>query len=183
MNTKMTANAKMRMNTKMLVVSAMLTAVLFAGQVGMQFLPNIEIVTLLIILYTRIYGKRVFAIIYAFVLLEGLFYGFGIWWVSYLYIWSIFALIVLLIKSHSVILWSMVSGIFGLCFGFLCALPYFVTGGIGAGLAYWGAGLYFDLLHCAGNVLLCAVLYHPLLRILSFLAMETGRSMGEKRQS
>ena len=39
----------------------------------MQFLPNIEIVTLLIILYTRTFGKRVFAIIYAFVMLEGLF--------------------------------------------------------------------------------------------------------------
>ena len=74
----------MRMNTKMLVISSMLTALLFAGQVGMQFLPNIEIVTLLIILYTRTFGKRVFAVIYAFVMLEGLFYGFGIWWVRYL---------------------------------------------------------------------------------------------------
>lgn len=162
----------------MLVVSSMLTAVLFAGQVGMQFLPNIEIVTLLVILYTRIYGKRVFAIIYAFVLLEGLFYGFGIWWISYLYIWSIFALAALLIKSDSVILWSMISGIFGLSFGFLCAVPYFVTGGPGAGLAYWGAGLYFDLLHCGGNVLLCAVLYRPLYKALSFLAVEERKTMG-----
>lgn len=167
----------MRMNTKMLVVSSMLTALLFAGQVGMQFLPNIEIVTLLIILYTRTFGKRVFAIIYAFVMLEGLFYGFGIWWVSYLYIWSIFALVVLLIKSDSVILWSMISGIFGLCFGFLCAIPYFVTDGPGAGVAYWGAGLYFDLLHCAGNVLLCAVLYRPLYRVLSLLMAETQRTV------
>lgn len=165
------------MNTKKLVVSAMLTAILFAGQVGMQFLPNIEIVTLLIILYTRTFKKWVFAIIYAFVMLEGLFYGFGIWWVSYLYIWSIFALIALLIKSDSVILWSMISGIFGLCFGFLCAVPYFIAGGMGAGLAYWGAGLYFDLLHCGGNVLLCAVLYRPLYRVLSLLAAETRRTV------
>lgn len=57
-------------------------------------------------------------------------------WVSYLYIWSIFAVVVLLIKSDSVILWSLLSGIFGLCFGFLCAVPYFVTGGAGGG----GAG-------------------------------------------
>ena len=57
---------------------AMLTAILFLGQVCMAFLPNIEVVTLLVILYTQVYKKKVFFIIYAFALLEGVFYGFGI---------------------------------------------------------------------------------------------------------
>ncbi len=44
-------------------------------------------------------------------------------------------------------------------------------------MAYWGAGLYFDLLHCAGNVLLCAVLYRPLYRVLSLLMAETQKAV------
>lgn len=61
------------MKTRSLVIMAMLTAILFAGQVCMAAFPNIEIVTLLVILYTQVYRKRVFFIIYAFALLEGVF--------------------------------------------------------------------------------------------------------------
>lgn len=63
-----------------------LTAVVFAAQVVMGFLPNIELVTLLFILYTLVLGKKVFLIIYVFVFLEGFFYGFGLWWINYLYV-------------------------------------------------------------------------------------------------
>ena len=50
-----------------------LTAVVFVAQVAMGFLPNIELVTLLFILYTLAFGKKVFLMIYVFVLLEGIF--------------------------------------------------------------------------------------------------------------
>lgn len=62
-----------------IVSMGMMTAILFAAQVLMGFLPNIEIVSLLIVLYAMVYGKKVFFIIYTFVLLEGLFYGFGLY--------------------------------------------------------------------------------------------------------
>ena len=48
------------MKTRSLVIMAMLTAILFLGQVCMAFLPNIEVVTLLVILYTQVYKKKVF---------------------------------------------------------------------------------------------------------------------------
>ncbi|QBE95813.1 hypothetical protein PMF13cell1_01337 [Blautia producta] len=157
------------MKTRSLVIMAMLTAILFLGQVCMAFLPNIEVVTLLVILYTQVYRKKVFFIIYAFALLEGVFYGFGLWWFNYLYVWSILALIVLLVRSESPLVWSMISGAYGLAFGFLCALPYFVSGGVGGGLAYWISGLHFDVLHCVGNVVVCLVLNKPLYYILKKL--------------
>ena len=76
-----------------IVVMGFLTAVVFAAQVVMGFLPNIELVTLLFILYTLVLGKKVFLIIYVFVFLEGFFYGFGLWWINYLYVWTIQAII------------------------------------------------------------------------------------------
>lgn len=155
------------MNTKELVIMAALTAVLFAGQVAMAFLPNIEITTLLVIVYTQIYRRKVFFIIYAFAFLEGLFYGFGVWWVSYLYIWSLLAVITLVFAHYQAItFWSIVSGFFGLSFGALCSIPYVISGGWAAGFGYWIAGIPYDVVHCAGNVVLCAVLYKPLLLLM-----------------
>lgn len=150
-----------------LATMGVLSAILLVGQLGMAFLPNIEPVTFLIIIYTLVYRKRVFAIIYTFVILEGLIFGFGIWWVSYLYIWSILAVLTLLLqKIDSAVLWAVIAGAFGLLFGALCSIPYLISGGIGAAFAYWSAGIPYDILHCAGNFTITLVLYHPVLHLL-----------------
>lgn len=150
-----------------IVTMGFLAAILLIGQVGMAFLPNIEPVSTLIILYTSTYKKHTFYIIYTFVLLEGILYGFGVWWVSYLYIWSILALITLALqKIDSALLWAVISGAFGLSFGALTAIPYLISGGSGAAFAYWTNGIPYDILHCCGNFVLTLILYKPLLPIL-----------------
>ena len=149
--------------TRQLTTMGVLTAVLFMGQVLMAFLPNIEIISLLIILYTLFFGRKVFWMIYGFVFLEGFLYGFGLWWFQYLYIWSILALVVLLLpRQTSAVFWSIVSGFFGLGFGTLCTLPYLIAGGPAAAFGYWVSGLGFDIAHCIGNVVLCLCLFKPL---------------------
>ena len=70
------------MKTREIVIYGILSAVLLAAQVSLGFLPNIEIVTLLILVYTFVFRKKVFFIIYIFVFLEGLIYGFGLWWIN-----------------------------------------------------------------------------------------------------
>lgn len=151
-----------------IVTMSALGAVLFVGQLGMSFLPNIEPVSALIIPYTLVYKRKVFPAIYVFVLLEGLSFGFGIWWISYLYIWSILALAVLLFrKMDSPILWAVLSGAFGLSFGALCAIPYLISGGPYAAFSYWSAGIPYDIAHCAGNFVLTLVLYKPILQLLN----------------
>lgn len=167
-----------KQNIRQLTILGLLTAILFLGQVFLAILPNIEMVSLLIILYTLTCRKKVFLIIYAFVLLEGFCYGFGMWWFSYLYIWSILALVVFLFRQNrSVFFWSILSGFFGLAFGALCALPYLIAGGIGAALAYWTSGLLFDVTHCIGNFVVCLVLFQPLHRLLEWLYGEHPTSL------
>ena len=97
METRKTLN---KVNTTELVSMALLSAILLIGQVGMSYLPNIEIVSLLVYIYTQIYRKKAFLIIYVFVFLEGCIYGFGLWWFGYLYIWSILALYVIFSKKQ-----------------------------------------------------------------------------------
>lgn len=169
MQTDQTVSGK----TYRLVIMAALSAILLIGQLGMAFLPNIEVVSTLIILYTLSYKKLVFPILYTFVLLEGVVFGFGIWWVSYLYIWSILALIVLALrKMDSALLWAVVSGAFGLSFWALCAIPYLISGGLYAAFSYWSAGIPYDILHCAGNFVLTLALYRPLSHLLKRLRRE-----------
>ena len=152
---------------KEIVIMGMMTAVAFASQIAMSFLPNIEIVTLLFILYTLVLGKKVFLVIYAFVLLEGIFYGFGLWWLNYLYIWAILAIVVLIFrKQESVWFWSVISGFYGLAYGALCAVIYLFIGGVNTAFAYWVSGLGFDVTHCVGNVVVCLILYKPLRYVL-----------------
>ena len=150
-----------------IVVMGVLTAVVFAAQVAMGFLPNIELVTLLFILYTLVLGKKVFLIIYVFVFLEGIFYGFGLWWVNYLYVWTVQSIVTLILrKQTSVFFWSILSGFYGISFGALCAIPYFFMGGLSSAFAYWVSGIAYDIPHCIGNIVICLLLFKPLYKVL-----------------
>ena len=149
------------------IVIAFLAAILVIVQVAFSFLPNIEFVSLLIILYTLVFEKRTVVIIYLFALLEGILYGFGVWWIMYLYVWTILYLLVRIFrKNNSLLLWAVLSGFFGLAFGMLCAVPYAVTGGIGAGIAWWISGIPFDILHGIGNFITVLIFFRPLQYIL-----------------
>lgn len=155
------------MKTRNLVVIAMMSALLFVVQVALSFIPNIELVTLLIIVYTLVIGKKTILAIYVFALLEGLFYGFGIWWIMYLYVWTVLYFVVRAFrKQEDVLVWSLVGGFFGLLFGTLCSIPYFFIGGIGAGVAWWVAGLPYDILHGIGNFIVIICLFKPIYSVV-----------------
>ncbi len=154
------------------MLSAMLSALLVVLQMAMAFLPNIEPVSLLVLVYALVLRRKVFYILFPFAVLEGLIFGFGLWWVSYLYVWPLWAWIVLRLDPHSGSwTWAVASGAFGLSFGALCALPY-LAGGPWAAVSYWLAGIPFDLLHCLGNFCLALVLAEPLRKLLDRLVTD-----------
>lgn len=148
---------------KDIILSGLLGALLLTVQVVLAPLPNVEMVSLLVALYALEFPRQTPGALAVFVLLEGLIYGFGLWWVMYLYVWPLLAVICRLFrKTDSVLFWAAVLGVFGLMFGALCAIPYAIAGGFAAGIAYWVSGVPFDLLHCGGNTALALVLFKPL---------------------
>lgn len=150
-----------------IVVAALMAAIMLISQVALAVLPNIELVSILIITGTIVFERKALLSIYIFALLEGLIYGFGIWWVNYLYVWTILYIIVRLLRSQrQPLFWAVISAIFGLSFGLLCAIPYAVVGGFYAGVANWVSGIIFDLLHCAGNFVVALVLFKPLYSVM-----------------
>ena len=79
----------MKLKTRELVLAAMLSALLIAAKQAMSFIPNFEPVTLLLILYTLHFPRMTPLIIYVFVAVQVLLYGFNVWVYMYLYIWII----------------------------------------------------------------------------------------------
>lgn len=162
---------------KDLVVIGLMVATIEVAKMTLAFLPNIELTSFLLILYTLTFGLKTLPAIPVFILIEGSVYGFSLWWLMYLYAWPLLVGLTLLMKKNtSVWFWSILSGLFGLFFGALCSIPYFFIGAFGAGgsiragliqqATWWVAGIPWDLVHCAGNFTLMLVLYHPIRRIL-----------------
>ena len=136
----------------------------------MSPLPNIEPVTLLVMLCALTFGRQAFYAIYVFVGLEFLLYGFGMWSISYLYIWLIPAAgAMLLRRTRSRWPFALFAAAFGLAFGALTAIAYLFVGGWAAAISYWTAGIAFDLIHCAGNFVITALLLPPLRTLLERL--------------
>jgi energy-coupling factor transport system substrate-specific component len=171
------------MKIKDTVIIGLLSSVLFAVQYILQGIPNIELVSLLILVYTCILKRKTLFIIAVFVLLEGFFYGFGIWFIGYLYVWFILYLIGRLIirktppLEQSSIIWALASGSFGLCFGAFFALISFLMGlqsggfqgGLNSAFGYWVSGLTFDIIHGIGNFIVALVLFKPVYKVLNRL--------------
>ena len=158
---------KKKIAAKELIVLSLFAAFMHVFQIALAFLPNIEVVSLLVILCTLIYGKKTLYPIYLFAVVQGLMYGFGIWWFMYLYVWTVlWAVVMLLPHTDSPILWAIVSGLFGFLFGLLCSIPYLFIGGLKMAIAYWIAGIPFDLVHGVGNAVVAMVLVRPLYRVL-----------------
>lgn len=160
------------MKAKDIVTIGALSAVLFLSQIAFAFLPNIELVSLLVIAYTLVLERKTLYIIYVFALCEGLYYGFGVWWLMYLYVWTVLYLMVRLFRRQSgKLFWAFLSGGYGLIFGFLCAIPYFFILGIGGGMAYWISGIPFDFIHGISNFFVALFVLEPVLWIIRLLTL------------
>ncbi|MBR6791303.1 MAG: hypothetical protein IKM31_10600, partial [Oscillospiraceae bacterium] len=158
------------MKLKRVVLCGFLAAIIYLQQLILSGLPNIELCTLLIMLFTVTFPKETPWVVAVFIFLEGITWGFGIWWVGYCYIWPILMGIAWICRENGDLLfWTVIAGAFGLGFGALNALPYFFTGGWTAAFSYWIAGIPFDLAHCFGNVVSVLLLWKPFLAVLTRL--------------
>ncbi|HKM35394.1 MAG TPA: hypothetical protein VJY54_11710 [Lachnospiraceae bacterium] len=166
---------KLKISVHDIALIGMMTAILEVSKVILSFLPNVELVTFWIIMFTLFFGPKVIYSIIAFILIEISVYGIHTWVIMYFYTWPTLALIVCLCrKNRSIWLYSILSGIYGLLFGFFCAIPYLfigaVDGGIRSGLImafnWWVAGIPFDLVHGVANFMLMFVLYTPVRALL-----------------
>ena len=136
----------------------------------MAGLPNIEPVSLMVMLFAVVFGWKALYPIYLYVGMEILLYGINLWNINYLYIWLILAVAALVMrKLKNPLWWALLSGAFGMAFGFLCCPVYAVIGGWNYAFRWWLSGIAFDIPHAIGNFVIALLLFAPLRKLLTRL--------------
>ena len=144
-----------------MTVFATLGALTFVSKVALSALPNVHLAGLLIMVYTLVFRVKALFPLYVYVLLEGIVYGFTVWWVPYLYVWTVLWGVTMLLPKKMprrlcFVVYPVVCGLFGLCFGTLFAPGFaLLTHMSRQGMFAWIVnGLPFDAIHGAANLAL-----------------------------
>lgn len=156
-------------------IFAVLGTLMFCSKIVMEVLPNIHLLGMFIMVYTVTYRAKALIPIYVFVFLTGLYTGFSMWWIPYLYIWAILWAITMLIPKSiptkvACVVYPIVCALHGLAYGTLYAPAQALMFGFNfeQTIAWIVSGLPFDALHGVGN-LFAGVLIVPLSKTLKKL--------------
>lgn len=157
----------------------MLGALMFCSKILMELLPNIHLLGMFTMTFTLVFRKKALIPVYVYVLVNGLFGGFSLWWMPYLYIWTILWGVTMLLpkrmpKALACVVYPTVCALHGFAFGLLYAPAQALMFGfdLKQTLTWVAAGLPFDLLHGLGNFA-AGLLILPLAALLRRLCGNT----------
>lgn len=145
---------------------------MLVSKLALEFLPNVHMLAALTIAYTVCFRKKALYPIYVYVFLNGLVSGFSLWWIPYLYLWTILWGVTMLLPKNmkprlAVPVYMAVAGLHGLLFGTMYAPAQAVMFGLDfKGMVAWIiAGLPWDLVHGVSNFFM-ALLVMPIVRVI-----------------
>ena len=137
----------------------MLGALMFVSKLLMEIFPNIHLIGMLTMVCAATYRWRGLIPIYVYVLLNGIYAGFSMWWIPYTYIWTILWAITMLIPERTPralkrVLYPIVCALHGFAFGTLYAPVQALMFGLSfEGMIAWIiAGIPFDIIHGISNI-------------------------------
>lgn len=158
-----------------LAVFPVLGAIMFCSKLLMEFLPNVHIVGMLVMLYTVVFRRKALIPIYIFVFLTGLYAGFDVWWLPYLYIWTLLWGVTMALpknmpRAAAFIAYPIICGLHGFLYGVLYAPVQALAFGFDFSMtcAWIVAGLPFDIIHGVGNIVFGTFIY-PLAALMKRL--------------
>lgn len=158
----------MKLTVKEMTLFGMLGAVMYCSKIFMEFLPNIHLLGVFTIAFTMVYRKKALYPIYVYVMLNGLLAGFNMWWIPYLYLWTVlWGLVMLLPEKTPKFVYILVCGAHGFLYGTLYAPVQAIMFGLDfKGMVAWIiAGLPYDCVHGIGN-LCVGILIWPIVKLL-----------------
>ncbi len=153
---------------------------MYASKIVMDALPNIHLLAMFISLFTIVFRKKALYPIYIFAFVTGAMNGFGVWWLAYLYTWTVLWALIMLIPKNppkwvyfSVI--PIICAVHGFAYGTMCApveaflhrLSFKET------LLWISGGLYFDMIHGISNFAMSFLVY-PLVETLRTALRQIG---------
>lgn len=164
----------MKLKLKDVAVLSLMGALMFAGDVLLEMLPNIHLVGVLIVVTTVVYRKWAILAIYVYVLMQGLLSGFDLWWIPYIYIWDFLWLFIMFIPKRlpdniKNILYVVVCALHGYLFGILYApsqVLLFFDGDFSRMIPWIILGIPADIIHGTSNLILGTLFILPAVKIL-----------------
>lgn len=165
----------MKLKVREIAVFAMLGAVMYASKMLMEIAPNVHLLGVFTIAFTVVYRKKALYPIYTYILLNGIFCGFAMWWIPYLYIWTILWGVTMLLpkqmpKKIRPFVYMVVCASHGFLYGTLYAPAQALLFGLDfRGMVAWiVAGLPWDFVHGVSNFF-CGILIVPIITLLNRL--------------
>ena len=154
-----------------IVYIAVMTAIMEAAKIALNPVPNVELITLLVIVFTKQFGwKMTLPAVLIFAFIECTYWGFGTWSIVYFYMWPLLVLLTHLNRNaESIWNYTVLSAAFGLTFGAFCSVVTLIAAGLKAAFAWWIAGIPYDLVHGISNFIICLLLFKPLNNALEAL--------------
>ena len=169
----MGANSNRRDHLIHIAVFSMLSVIMYLSDILMEFLPNVHLVGVLVIVYTIVYRFRALIPIYGYVLLNGLLSGFGIWWLAYLYVWAVLWGLVMLVPRRipnkvRYVIYTALCALHGFSFGLLYVpVQMIYNSSIEYIISWLSIGFVTaDIYHGIGNCIFGALLIAPLSSLL-----------------
>ena len=157
------------------VIFGMLGSLMFISKIIMEIFPNIHLLGALTMVYTLVFRARALIPIYIYVMLNGIYSGFSLWWLPYTYIWTILFLITMLLprrmpRAAKLAVYPTVCALHGFAFGALYAPAQALMFGLNFEqmIAWIIAGIPFDLIHGISNFVV-GLLVLPMSELLSKL--------------
>ena len=149
-----------------LVLFAMFGALMFCSKLLMEAFPNIHLLGMFTMMLTVVFRVKALIPIYIYIMLNGLYAGFDMWWFPYLYIWTILWGMTMLIPKNispkvACIVYPAVCALHGFAFGALYAPAQAVIFGFNFNqtLAWIATGIPFDIIHGVSNIFTGLLIY------------------------
>ena len=175
---------KRQLLTKDIVLTALAAALLSAGKQALVAIPNVEVVTLLIMLYAACFKPAIaFIATEVFIFIEIFIWGFNTWVFAYLIHWNLLALFtfflarIFKVKNRFVYFGYaiLMTVAFGALTTFIDAIVASYKSGHNFGVlfaAIYVRGIYFYIVHVVGNAAINIVLFAPMRMLLDKLMIK-----------
>jgi energy-coupling factor transport system substrate-specific component len=164
------------LDAKRIALVGLFAALLTGGQLALAALPNIEVVTLFIILFSLTFGFNLSILgVLAFCLIEASVFGFHSWVIAYFIYWPTLTFIVSLLNRLGYkknIVYIITGVVMTALFGFLTSLvdTLFAYSSAGVGFfrlffAIYIRGVWFYVTHIVSNAFFLSIAF-PVLRLV-----------------
>ena len=158
----------------------MLGAMMFCSKVIMEVLPNIHLLGMFTVAFTLAFRSKALIPIYINVFLIGVYGGFNLWWIPYLYSWPLLWAAAMLIPKRTpkwllCIICPVICSLHGFLYGILYAPAQALMFGLDfKGMVAWIiAGFPYDIVHGIGNFV-AGLLIVPLTQLMKKLLTKSN---------